>query len=248
MVNDRVQRISVLKVPVDIVAPEDLEEVVKEMYSDGKNHQIILLSASDLMRARRSNEWRTMIAGASLVIPISMSIVTTAKFLRRPIPVRYEPFDFIVRILSILERWNKSAYMFGGSPKGLVKASRNIKATFPGLRVVGGHSARFPKAFHPKIVEAIRKASPTILLVGKGVPGSERWIPRNMKNFNSGIQLWCSDVFDVFAERRNRPPEALFSKGLEWIHYLPRRPWMALRIFSSLRFKTVSLWYRVRKK
>ena len=194
MVNDRVKRISVLKVPVDIVAPEDLEEVVKEMYSDGKNHQIILLSAADLMRARRSGEWRTMIAGASLVIPISMSIIKMAKFLKRPAPIRYEPFDFIVRTLSILERWGKSAYLFGGSPKGLTKASRNIKATFPGLKVVGSHSARFQKSFHPKIVEAIRKAAPTILLVGKGVPGGERWIPRTMKNFNAGIQIWCSDV------------------------------------------------------
>jgi N-acetylglucosaminyldiphosphoundecaprenol N-acetyl-beta-D-mannosaminyltransferase len=248
MVNDRVRRISVLKVPVDIVAPEDLEEVVKAMYSDGKNHQIILLSTADLMRARRSGEFRTMVAGASLVIPISMPIIKTAKFLKRPVPVRYEPFEFIVRLLSILERWGKSAYMFGGSPKGLVQASKNIKATFPGLRVVGGHSARFPKTLHPKIVEAIRKSAPTLLLVGKGVPGSERWIPRNMKNFNSGIQLWCSDVFEVFAERRSRPSAALFSKGAEWLHYLPRRPWIALRLFMSLRLQTISLWYRLRRK
>ena len=248
MVNDLVRRISVLNVPVDIVAPEDLEEVVKAMYSDGKNHQVILLSAADLMRARGSGEFRTMVAGASLVIPISMSIIKTARFLKRPAPVRYEPFEFIVRTLAILERWGKSAYLFGGSPKGLAKASKNIKTTFPGLKVVGGHSARFPKAFHPKIVEAIRKAAPTLLLVGKGVRGGERWIPRTMKNFNSGIQLWCSDVFEVFAERRNRPPAALFSKGAEWLHYLPRRPWTALRLFTALRMRTIALWYRLRGK
>ena len=247
MVNDRVKRISILKVPVDVVAPEDLEEVIKAMYSDGKNHQIVLLSAADLMRARRSGEFRTMISGASLVIPISLSIVNTARFLKRTVPVRYEPFDFIVRVLSILERWGKSAYMFGGSPKGLVKATKNIKATFPGLRLVGGHSSRFPKAFHAKIVEAIRKATPTLLLVGKGVPGGERWIPRSMKHFNSGIQLWCSDVFEVFAERRNRPPERLFAKGLEWMYYLPARPWRVLRMFTASRLKAIALWYRIRR-
>lgn len=248
MVNDRVTRISVLKVPVDIVEPDDLEEVVKAMYSDGKNHQIILLSAADLMRARRSGEFRTMIAGASLVVPISTSIVRTAKFLKRKAPVRYEPFDFIVRLLSILERWGKSAYLFGGSPKGLARASKNIKATFPGLRVVGAHSSRFPKHFHPKIVEAIRKAAPTLLLVGGGVPGAERWIPRNMRSFNAGLQLWCSDVFEVFAERRSRPPAALFAKGLEWLYYLPRRPWIVFRLLTHARMKIISLWYRVRGK
>lgn len=247
MVNERVKRISVLKVPVDIIAPEDMEDVIKSMYSDGKNHQIVLLSASDLMRARRSGEFRTMISGASLVIPISMSIIKTAKFLRRPVPTRYEPFAFIVMLLGILERWGKSVYLFGGSPKGYSKASKNIKATFPGLHVVGGHSAKFQKSFHTKIVEAIRKAAPTLLLVGKGVPGSERWIPRNMKHFNSGIQLWCSDVFDVFAERKRRPPEALFSKGMEWLHYVPTKPWIILRVFTSIRLRIISLWYRLRR-
>ena len=53
MVHDRIQRISILKVPVDIVAPEDLEAVIQAMYSSGKNHQIILLSLADLIRARR---------------------------------------------------------------------------------------------------------------------------------------------------------------------------------------------------
>ncbi|MBN2873652.1 MAG: WecB/TagA/CpsF family glycosyltransferase [Spirochaetales bacterium] len=248
MVNDRVKRINVLRVPVDIVAPEDLEEVIKAMYSDGKNHQIVLLSTADLMRARRSGEFRSMIAGASLVVPISMAIVRTARFQRRPVPYRYEPFDFIVRLLSILERWGKSAYLFGGSPKSLVKATKNLKTTFPGLRIVGSHSARIHRTYLPRIVEAIRKASPTLLLVGRGVPGSERWIPRTMKQFNAGLQLWCSDVFDVFAERRSRPPEALFKRGLEWLHYAPRHPWIVLRIFMMMWLKTVSLWYRLRRK
>jgi N-acetylglucosaminyldiphosphoundecaprenol N-acetyl-beta-D-mannosaminyltransferase len=246
MVNDRVKRITVLRIPVDIVAPDDLEEVIKAMYSDGKNHQIVLLSMTDLLRARHSGELRTMIAGASLVVPISLSIVKTARFLRKPIPIRYEPFDFIVRTLGILERWGKSAYLFGSGPKSLKKAVLNIKATFPGLHLVGGHSARFNKGYLSKIVEAIRKSSPTLLLVGKGVPGGERWIPRHMKHFNAGIQIWCSDVFSVFAEQRKRPSAKLFASGMEWVHYLPRKPWMILRIFSSFNLAMTSLWYRIR--
>jgi N-acetylglucosaminyldiphosphoundecaprenol N-acetyl-beta-D-mannosaminyltransferase len=248
MVHDRVNRIQLLRIPVDVVSPEDLEDIIKSMYSDGKNHQIVLLSMADLMRARHSNELRTMIAGASLVIPISLSIIKTARFLRKPIPIRYEPFDFIVRTLGILERWNKSAYLFGSSPKSLSKAVKNIKATFPGLHLVGGHSSRFAKGYLPKIVEAIRKSTPTLLLVGKGVPGGERWIPRNMKHFNAGIQLWCSDVFSVFAERRTRPSAKMFASGLEWLHYLPRKPWIVFRLAGKLNLGLISIWYRIRRR
>lgn len=246
MDNDRIKRINVLNVPIDVVAPEDLEEVIKDMYSDGRNHQIVLLSTADFMRARRSDEFRTMVAGASLVIPISMRIVRTARFLKKPVPVRYEPFDFIVAVLSILERWGKSVFLFGGTQRGLKKASKNIRTTFPGLSLVGAQPGRPPKALVPRIVEAIRKATPTLLLVGRGVPGGERWIPRNMKNFNAGIQLWCSDVFDVFAERRGRPSKALFSKGLEWLYYAPGKPVIFFRAFTVVWLWIVSLWYRIR--
>ncbi len=248
MDNDKVRRISVLKVPVDIVQPEDLEEVVKSLYSDGKNHQIVLLSMADLMRARRSGEFRTMINGASLVLPISLSIIKAARFTKRPLPVRYEPFDLIIRLLNILEQWHKSVYLFGAGPKSLAKAEKNIKATFKGLSVVGRHSSQIPKGFMPKIIEAIRKSTPTLLLVGQGVPGSEKWIPRNLKNFASGLYLWCSDVLDVFAERRARPPLKLFDRGMEWLYYLPHHPLRIFRFLTLARMKFISLWYRLRRR
>lgn len=248
MDSDKVRRISVLKVPVDIIQPEDVAEVIEELYADGKNHQIVLLSAADLLKARRSGEYRTLVSGASLVVPISKSIVKAARFTRRPEPVRYEPFDFIIRVLSALERRGKTVYLFGSSPSSLVKAEKNIKATFKGLGVIGRHSAHIPRGFMPKIVEAIRKSTPTLLLVGRGVPGGEKWIPRNLKNFGAGLYLWCSDVLDVFAERRSRPPAGLFKSGMEWLHYLPRHPARAFRVFSLLRMKLLSLWYRLRRK
>jgi len=40
---------------------------------------------------------------------------------------------------------------------------------------------------------------------------------RNSAAFGPGIRLWCSDLFDVFAERRHRPSKAVFERGLEWI-------------------------------
>ena len=160
MVNSKVERISVLNVPVDILLPEDIEEVIKALYSDRKNHQIVLLSASDLLRARRAGEFRTMIMGAALVIPISLPIIKTARFLKRSVPVRYEPFEFIVSLLGILDHYGKSAYIFGGSKRNLGLADKNLRQTFPNLRIVGKHAGQFPKQVHVNIVHAIRKANP----------------------------------------------------------------------------------------
>jgi len=231
-----------------MVQPDDLEEVVKALYSDGKNHQIILLSMSDLLRARRNGEFRSMVLSAGLILPISLSIIKLARFLRKELPVRYEPFLAVIELLRIMEHYNKSLYLFGASPGVLKLAEKNIRATFPQLRVVGRHPAGFPRSFHSNIIKAIHKASPALLLVGRGVPGGEKWIPAHLKNFKSGLYLWCSDLLDVFAEKRFRPPQFLFRHGLEFGYYYLRAPWKILRIFPKIWIGILALWYRLRKR
>ncbi len=242
-----VNRISVLGVPLDILPPEGIEDLVLR-FADGKNHQIVLLSLWDLMRARRSGEFRTMIAGASLVLPISLSITKGARFLRRSEPVRYMPFDFVVKLLAALEKRTKSVYILGSTKTSIQKAEGNIKSTFPGLRVVGRYAGRYPKQMEPSIVEAVKKATPSLLLVGSGVPGREKWIPRNLARFNSGIYLWCSDLFEVFAERRSKPSKPLFRKGFEWLPLLLRRPWKSYRLFIYLWYNILILIARIRRR
>lgn len=70
MASPSLNRVSVLGVPVDILPEDRIEDLVASL-ADGCNHQIVLLSLWDLMRARRNGEYRTMIAGASLVVPVS---------------------------------------------------------------------------------------------------------------------------------------------------------------------------------
>jgi N-acetylglucosaminyldiphosphoundecaprenol N-acetyl-beta-D-mannosaminyltransferase len=239
-------RISVLGVPLDILPPEGIEDLLVR-FADGKNHQIVLLSLWDLMRARRSGEFRTMIAGASLVLPISLSITKGARFLHRAEPVRYMPFDFVVKLLGALEQRGKSVYILGSTRTSIQKAEGNIKSTFPGLRVVGRFAGRYPKSLEASIIEAVKKATPSLLLVGAGVPGREKWIPRNLPLFNSGIYLWCSDLFEVFAERRSKPSKSLFRKGLEWIPFLLRRPWKLYRFLIYIWYNILLLVARLRK-
>jgi N-acetylglucosaminyldiphosphoundecaprenol N-acetyl-beta-D-mannosaminyltransferase len=239
-------RIRILGVPIDILPEEGIEDWISRL-EDGKNHQIVLLSVWDLVRARHSAELRTMVSGASLVLPISLSIVKAARFLRKAEPARYMPFDFAVKLLSILERKGKSVYLLGSRKSSLQKAEGNLKSTFPGLRIVGRHAGRYPRHIEADIVEAVRKSTPSLLLVGEGVPGRERWIPRNLSRFNSGLYLWCSDLFEVFADRRPKPSREFSEKGFEWLIFLARRPWRVYRAPIFLWFKLLLLVERVRR-
>ncbi|MDR1862616.1 MAG: WecB/TagA/CpsF family glycosyltransferase [Treponema sp.] len=244
------ERINLLKVPLDIVRPDNLEDAVYEILSDGnseKGKNIVLLSLWDLLRARRNNEYRGYVLNASLVIPISKSLVSGSRFLTRKTPCRYMPFNFAVTLLTILEKKELTVYLLGGRSRILQKTENNIRQTFPGLRIVGRHVSPFRRQEEAGIIEAIRKAAPHLLLVGKGARGGEVWIGRNNARLGQGLKFWCSDLFDVFAKKKRRPSEAVFERGLEGIVYCFRNPAKFFRLFPYLHYKLLLLVYKLRR-
>ena len=248
-------RITLLKVPIDIVPPEALPELVSRYLAtmtnpDGtlKSRNIILLSLWDLLRARRNKEYRNYVNSADLVIPISKRLISGAKFLTGKKPARYMPFNFVISLLTLLERSEYPLYLLGGRIQVLKKAEKNIHSTFPRIKIVGRCPGAMRKQEEPAIIEAIRKVSPSLLLAGSGIRGEELWIARNDSRLNTGFRLWCSDLFDIFAEKKRRPSNAVFDRGLESIGFCLRNPLKFFRIFSYFRYKILLLFYKIAKR
>jgi len=242
------ERISFLKMPIDIVKPDQLDRLTYNMLAEGIDQNVVLLSVWDLLRARRNSEYRDYITKAALVIPISKSIVRGIQFLQGKQAVRYMPFDFVIKLLTILEQYEYSSYLLGGRKRILQKTEKNLRETFPALRIVGRYPGGFRSQEEPVIIEAIRKASPSLLLVGKGVRGGEYWISRNSRKLGKGLRLWCSDLFDVFADRKRHPSQKVFELGLEWIGYTMQSPIKLFRIFPFIYYNILLLAYKIFKK
>jgi N-acetylglucosaminyldiphosphoundecaprenol N-acetyl-beta-D-mannosaminyltransferase len=234
-------RINFLNVPIDIIPPKQLGPAVYDLLTVEKEHNIVLLSLWDLLRARRNNEYRNYVLNASMIIPISKSIISGIKFLTGEKAFRYMPFDFIVSLLTNLEKREYTCYLLGGKNRILQKAERNIRQTFPKLRIVGRFPGYFRRQDEPTIIQAIKKASPSLLMVGKGIRGKERWIPRNNVSLGKGMRLWCSDIFEVFAEKKKHPSRSSFDKGMEWIGYCFQKPYKFFRIFPYIFYKLLLL-------
>jgi N-acetylglucosaminyldiphosphoundecaprenol N-acetyl-beta-D-mannosaminyltransferase len=240
-------RVNLLNVPVDIISPDQLGPFVYDLLKEDKEHNIVLLSLWDLLRARRNGEYRAYVQRAALVIPIAKSIISGVKFLTGKKAYRYMPFDIIVSLLTILEDRELSCYILGGKTKVLLKTEKNIRQTFPRLRIVGRFPGYFRRQEEATIIKAIKKASPSLLLAGKGIRGKERWIARNNLSLGKGMRLWCSDIYDVFAERKKHPSRAAFESGLEWIGYCFQNPFKFFRIFPYFYYKILLLINKIFK-
>ena len=140
-----IERISVIGVPVDICTPDKLEDEILELLLKPGTKQIVFLNIWDLLKARkRKGDFAECIKSADLILPISKSILKGAKFLKRNIPHRYNPFECVIQILSILDAHFKTLYLFGSNKKTLQQAESNLHDTFTNLRIVGRYVGYYP--------------------------------------------------------------------------------------------------------
>ena len=181
------------------------------------------------------------------MIPVSNLILKGARFLGKPELVRYMPFDFIIRLLGILETHGQSVYYIGSRITEIQKAAKNLKDSFPGLHVVGRCAGFFKKEEEGDIVLAVRKASPSLVLAGKGLPGKDRWIMVHEKDFNPGLYLYSRDCFDIFAGKKRKPARKVWDKGLEWIPEFLRKPWLIYKIIPIAYFYILLIISRLKK-
>jgi N-acetylglucosaminyldiphosphoundecaprenol N-acetyl-beta-D-mannosaminyltransferase len=241
----KVKRIKVIDVPVDAVDPDMAGKVIEELLDDSQANQIVFLSLQGLLRARRDAELMRCLREAALVVPTSLSVVQGAGFLGSGKLSLFNPFEFIIRILSVIEKCKGSVYLLGTRKSLLETAEVNLLGSFHGIRVVGRFYGFFPRTMEADIVTAIKKSSPSLLLVGTGVPGKERWLLRHKKEFNPGVSLWADNCFEVFAGTEKQVSRKLHSLGLGLLSGIGRKPWRAAMIFPYFWYLILLLVYRV---
>ncbi|MCK5737237.1 MAG: WecB/TagA/CpsF family glycosyltransferase [Spirochaetaceae bacterium] len=243
---DGVKRIHILGIPVDVVSDDALPGVIENFYSLKDHRQIIFLDFHEMMRVRHNKTRRKAITQAALIIPVSSLIVRAARFLHRDVPPLRRTYPFIIRLLGILENKNKSLYLLGSGMRGVRQAESTLKATFPGLQIVGRYASHFPGEREKDVITAIKKASPTLLLAGRGLKKQHLWLSNNRTLLGPGLSVWEQSCFDVFSGKRPKPddrPTARFFQGFArtLVH-----PWRFFRFFRYLTFYLLLLVERIR--
>jgi len=242
------RRITLLGVPVDIVPEERLMELLEGFINDGSCHQIIFLTFSDFLKARKKGEFRQAVLDASLVLPLSRRILRAASFLREDRPVLYRPFEMIIKIFGLVERKGKSAYLLGTTKKRMQISHRNLKDSFPGLTFVGRYTGFYEKSIEQNIIEAIRKASPTFLLAGRGLKGKHLWLYRNKQGLQPNLMLWDRHCYEIFAGKRRKPTYSGLSMFVKGFLKLLIMPWRILLIFRFFFYLLLLVIERTQKK
>lgn len=237
-----IQRIHMLGIPIDICSRQDLAKRVVELAESGAPARVSFITVWDFLKARGKSDYAKSIKSADLVLPISKSLIWGAKFLRKDVPVRHNPFDSIIIILTELENRYKSLYILGGKGKTLHAAEKNIKNTFKNLSVVGRCPGHYKKKDEDLIIQAIRKASPSLILASDGIKKRDAWHYLNAPSLSGGVFLYYEDAIGIMSGRVRRIDSRTFEKGHEMRGEILRNPLKIFLVFPFLHYVLLLCW------
>ena len=170
----------------ELASVEQLRGVATGFLDGDRAFRIFTPNPEILLHAREDPGYADVLRSADLALPdgTGVAIVQT---LRNGRSVRRWPGVEIAALLLRLaaERGETVAFV-GGTPEVAERSAARWRA-LPGLKVVtagagvtiGEDGLASPTDREDEIVEAIRSAAPTIVLVGLGAPKQERWIERH---------------------------------------------------------------------
>ena len=225
---EKVSRVDFLGLPVDIVKPENFEELLFKLIEQPGTKRIFFLTIWDVIKAKFNLEFRLCVQNASLVLPDSKSIASGISFLYKKKVVRYYPFRALILFFTILEYRYKSLYLLGGHPETLFATEKNIKTTFKSLPIVGRVPGYFSKKMEKDILLAIFKANPSMVLIGDGIKNTEKWIYERRNIFPNSVFIYYKDAYAIFSQKKKKLSEKSFERGREIWFQIVKNP---LKIF-----------------
>ncbi|OQY33291.1 MAG: hypothetical protein B6241_08465 [Spirochaetaceae bacterium 4572_59] len=222
-------RIFVLRVPIDIINEDEIEKTIIGILDNNKSNQICFVNYRDIMRAQFNREFMNCLKKSSLNIPVTVSVRFAAKWLKLKMPTVYNPFTFIIRLLGVLEKYNKSIYILGSRKQNIQLSEKNLRASFPGLQIVGRYAGSLSNQQEDNVLTAIQKSTPSLLLTGKGLKGNNLWISRKSGFFTPGLTMWGKSCFEIFSGKKNKPADMKGFKKIRETILSVILPWRLLR-------------------
>ncbi len=171
--------------------------------------------------------YRQALNNATFVYPEGIATVLTSRILGNPLKGKTTLMDFIFNVFKTCEKKKWRIYLLGGREEVSEKALRNLKTTFPSLKIYG-HHGYFSKNETKQIIADINKIKPKILFVAMGTPMQEVWIEKYKNKIEANAFFGIGGSIDIIAGVVPRAPKIMTSNGLEWLYRFykePRRMW-----------------------
>lgn len=192
-----------------------------------------------------SRRYMHLAQNAFINLPSGAGIGWMSRRLRKPLPETIPVIPFIMNILRLAQAKEYTVFMVGGEDSILEKLFFNLRRSFPRLRIVGRHSGYMKGAARDRVVEALKKTDPHIILLGLGYHKELKWLEEYSDRLGNTIIINVGGSFDILSGKVKKAPDFLTTRGLTWFWRAVNRPWRWHRIFVVFWWLISLFWWKI---
>jgi N-acetylglucosaminyldiphosphoundecaprenol N-acetyl-beta-D-mannosaminyltransferase len=189
---------------------------------------VVTPNLDHLRRLQSDEEFRSLYEGASLVVADGMPLVWASRLQGTPLPQRVAGSSLIEPLALASAERGKSLFLLGGAAGAADGAAEALRRLHPAMRIAGNYGAAVGFDQDPRqmrrLIDALYKADPDIVLVALGSPKQERLIGQLRHHLPRAWWLGIGISFSFLAGQVARAPRWMQRSGLEWAHRLCQEP------------------------
>lgn len=184
---------------------------------------ILYANVHVLNEVYKSRELKQIFNSSPLIINDSAGLSFFAKLKRNQLS-KNTITDLKDDLFRLLEQRGERVFLFGSTTSVLEDLVTKLESNYSGLKIVGYHQGFFSQHENKFIVETIREAKPSIIILGMGVPKQEFWFEMNKQNFPNVVFFMGGNCFSYWSGKVKRAPIWMRDMGLEWLFRLFQEP------------------------
>ncbi len=246
------RRLVVLDVGFLSISVEKTLELFEQVISSGGKEAVSFINADCINISYNDSGYRDILNQQSLVLPDGAGISIACRMIGERLVANLNGTDLLPHICRNAAEKGHSIFLLGAAEDVAARMKSNLEQAWPGLNVCGEQHGYFdPDTELDAVIEKINKANPNIVLVAFGAPRQEKWIHENRDRLNANLLLGVGGLFDFFSGDKQRAPQWMRDRGLEWMYRLylePGRLWRRYIIGNPVFVYRMLRWTRKQRQ
>lgn len=207
---------------------KDLLDYIDKTIKEKEQSYILTCNVDHVIKLREDKEFQRVYSEAGAVVADGMPLIWASKMLGKPLKEKVSGADLFSRLGSAFEERQYRLFFLGSAEGVPEQAAMNLKATYPGINIVGCYSPTYGfehnEEENESIVKMLTASQPDIVFVGVGAPKQEKWIYRHYTSYQAPISIGVGATFDFLSGSVKRAPDFMQKTGLEWLWRLSQEP------------------------
>ena len=225
------KRVKLLDYEIDTYSFDEAVENALQLEKENKVSQVVTINPEMFDCAKVDSEFSEILRTAEMIIPDGIGVKIGLKILGENVD-RIAGIDFARKMIELSAKHNMPVALIGAKPEVIKLAGENLGKEIEGLNIVYSQDGYFND--DERVLEELKQASPSLVLVALGSPKQEKFISAARNILSHGLMIGVGGSFDVWSGMVERAPEIYQKLGIEWLYRTVKQPERFKRIFPTL--------------